>query len=652
MVDVNRRRAMYDGFDSVDKKHSTEWAVIAKEFISCAFVGNPRTVKCPCSICRNCWRQTKDNLQKHLFNNGFMPNYLVWYELGEVEDQVQTDAMLDDHDEDVDRLDEMLTDLRNEYCEVESLEPPEEVKKFYELLEAAEHKVHDGTHVTVLEAVTRLMSMKSKYNISNNCFNDMMKLINDLIPQSHQLPKDLYHCKKIVAGLGMDYKKIDACENNCMLFWDKTEKETHCLRCKKSRYVEVIDEDGDTVTTKVPVKQLRYMPITPRLKRLFLNEDVAEQMRWHKERKRDENEDPDIMVHPSDGEAWQALDRFDPSFASDPRSVRLGLAMDEFTPYNTSSTSYSCWPVFIMPYNLPPTKCMKEGSLFLALIIPGPKHPGTKINVFMEPLMKELKDLWYGIQAYDALKKQSFLLRAAYLYSIHDLLAYGIWSGWCVHGKLCCPVCMSESKAYMLKHGKKVTFFDTHRRFLPLNHSFRNDIKSFRKGVKVKEGPPKRLTGADIIRQLNDLKLAKDGSEFEGYGKQHNWTHKSFLWELPYAEALILPHNVDLMHQERNVAESIISMCFDFTGQTKDNINARKDLAMLCDRPLLEVQVNASGNESKPRAPYCLKSEDRKQILEWIKTLNFPDHYASNLKWAVNLGIGKLNGLKSHDYHI
>ena len=81
MVDVNRRRAMYDGFDSVDKKHSTEWAVIAKEFISCAFVGNPRTVKCPCSTCRNCWRQTKDNLQKHLFNNGFMPNYLVWYEL-------------------------------------------------------------------------------------------------------------------------------------------------------------------------------------------------------------------------------------------------------------------------------------------------------------------------------------------------------------------------------------------------------------------------------------------------------------------------------------------------------------------------------------------------------------------------------------------
>ena len=73
---------------------------------------------------------------------------------------------------------------------------------------------------------------------------------------------------------------------------------------------------------------------------------------------------------------------------------------------------------------------------------------------------------------------------------------------------------------------------------------------------------------------------------------------------------------------------------------------------MLCDRPCLEVQLNASGNESRPRAPYCLKPEDRKQILEWVKTLKFPDCYAANLKQTVNLGTGKLNGQKSHDYHI
>jgi hypothetical protein len=43
-------------------------------------------------------------------------------------------------------------------------------------------------------------------------------------------------------------------------------------------------------------------------------------------------------VHPLNGEASQELDRFDPEFARDPRSVRLGLLKDGFTPFSRSST--------------------------------------------------------------------------------------------------------------------------------------------------------------------------------------------------------------------------------------------------------------------------------------------------------------------------
>jgi hypothetical protein len=79
--------------------------------------------------------------------------------------------------------------------------------------------------------------------------------------------------------------------------------------------VKVRNEDGDSVTTKVVIKQLRYMPITPGLKRLFLSEEIVKQMRWHKEGRR-ETKDPDIMSHPADSEAWQTLDYFDLEFAS------------------------------------------------------------------------------------------------------------------------------------------------------------------------------------------------------------------------------------------------------------------------------------------------------------------------------------------------
>ena len=125
-------------------------------------------------------------------------------------------------------------------------------------------------------------------------------------------------------------------------------------------------------------------------------------MRWHKEGVCDSD---DLIVHPSDGDAWKALDTFDPEFAADPRNVRIGLATDGFTPFGQMASSYSCWPVFAVPYNLPPALCMKYEFIFLCLIIPGPDHPGTKIDVMMRPLIEELKILWEGVEAYYCYKK-------------------------------------------------------------------------------------------------------------------------------------------------------------------------------------------------------------------------------------------------------
>jgi hypothetical protein len=101
------------------------------------------------------------------------------------------------------------------------------------------------------------------------------------------------------------------------------------MHCSRSRFVKVVNEDGASVTTKVTVKQICYRHITPRLKRLYLSEEIVKQMRWHKEGKRD-SEDSDIISHPTDSEAWEALDRFDPEFVRDPRSVCIGLSMDGF----------------------------------------------------------------------------------------------------------------------------------------------------------------------------------------------------------------------------------------------------------------------------------------------------------------------------------
>jgi hypothetical protein len=57
-----------------------------------------------------------------------------------------------------------------------------------------------------------------------------------------------------------------------------------------------------------------------------------------------------------------------------------------------------------------------------------------------------------------------------------------------------------------------------------------------------------------------------------------------------------------------------MSMCLDVIDFIKDNLNAMKDLADLCDRPNMEAKLNARGNLRRTNAPYYLKPVERKEV--------------------------------------
>jgi hypothetical protein len=50
---------------------------------------------------------------------------------------------------------------------------------------------------------------------------------------------------KMLSTLGMKYKKIDAFKDNCMLFYKENKNETKCLKSSKSRFVVVVNHDGE-----------------------------------------------------------------------------------------------------------------------------------------------------------------------------------------------------------------------------------------------------------------------------------------------------------------------------------------------------------------------------------------------------------------------
>jgi hypothetical protein len=255
----------------------------------------------------------------------------------------------------------------------------------------------------------------------------------------------------------------------------------------------------------------------------------------------------------------------------------------------------------------------------------------------LKPIIEELKQLWQGVEAYDYDQKQKFNLQVAYLWSVHDFKAYNIFSGWSCNGLLSCPICMKQSSCFRLKFGGKINYFDCHRCFLPLDHEFRLDSDTFKKGYIILVGPPSHLSGPEIANMLDNLVLNKEANGFVGYGNDHNRTHKCALWELPYAKALILMHNIDVVHQERNIGESMLSTCMSFMNKTKDNHKATEDLALLCYRPSLQLKSRGG------KLPFCLKVRDRKEVLIWLKKSEISRWLCHGFQESCKFGHRKIN---------
>jgi hypothetical protein len=122
---------MYDRFN--DKgAHSTEWFEIAKNFLKLAFPGDRCEAKCLCNKCQNRRILYEYEMSGHIAKPGFMPNYLVWHQHGEVQAPIVAES---NESDDKDRIDDMIADTGMKYdLGSGDQHPPSEVHNFYMLL--------------------------------------------------------------------------------------------------------------------------------------------------------------------------------------------------------------------------------------------------------------------------------------------------------------------------------------------------------------------------------------------------------------------------------------------------------------------------------------------------------------------------------------
>ena len=103
------------------------------------------------------------------------------------------------------------------------------------------------------------------------------------------------------------------------------------------------------------------------------------------------------------------------------------------------------------------------------MIISGPRQSGNDIDVFLEPLLEDMKILWEdGVKMMDAFLKKEFTLKAI----IYVLLEPGLFSlSRQIKGNPGCVVCIDGTCYTYLSASKKMVYM-RHRRFLIKKHRY------------------------------------------------------------------------------------------------------------------------------------------------------------------------------------
>nr|GEY71750.1 hypothetical protein [Tanacetum cinerariifolium] len=129
------------------------------------------------------------------------------------------------------------------------------------------------------------------------------------------------------------------------------------------------------------------------------------------------------------------------------KCTKPGLAADGFNLFDNLSQAYNMWPVILTTYNLPSWLCMKESSFMLMLLSHGPKSPGKDIDVYLRPLIDDLKVLWalIVVETIDIATGQKFNMRVMVLWTINYFPARSSLSGWSGQDYKSCPTCNEDT---------------------------------------------------------------------------------------------------------------------------------------------------------------------------------------------------------------
>ena len=194
---------------------------------------NKTSIKCPCLQCGNMILHTPQTIRKHLFFYGIDQSYHTRYWHGESAPSGPPTIRAEHYD----RLQFNDQHSMIEMAQAAHDDCQNDPELFARLLKDAEKPLYPGCRkFTKLFALIKLYNLKARFGWSDKSFSELLQMLGDMLPLNNELPLSMYESKKTLNALGMEFQKIHACPNDCVLYRNELKDASLCPTCGTSRW--------------------------------------------------------------------------------------------------------------------------------------------------------------------------------------------------------------------------------------------------------------------------------------------------------------------------------------------------------------------------------------------------------------------------------
>ena len=248
--------------------------------------------------------------------------------------------------------------------------------------------------------------------ISKEALGQLLFLLHHyLLPAGNKMPPSYSSATSMTKSMLSPVEDYHCCVNDCIIFRDSPEHSfaelDTCPVCGEARY---------DAGTRVPRKRFHYLPLTPRLHRLFGNPHTSQLLQCHSTSIEATSTSTIVDIHQS--QLWKGLYSEEGLYGGDAHGISLGICADGLNPFSKERTTYSMWPLVLSILNLPRHLRNLAGSLLLSGIIPGRSEP-RNTDPYLELIVDELVQV-NGTKCWDSYKKEEFELQVSIQLHILD----------------------------------------------------------------------------------------------------------------------------------------------------------------------------------------------------------------------------------------